>query len=421
MAERAPTDRRGRLREAAPLGSAFALVEAAKLGFTLGHPDWANLAQDQPESGALPDGPPRLSGQVLEEEDHGPTPYQGDRDLREAVAEHLNRLHRAGKPSQYGPENIAIGPVARLELFDLLVHGGVWTVQPLAAGRRVEYLPVRRALRTASGAHQLWTAAEQGFTPDVEAIAAELDRRAAPGALRISNPCDPTGALLEDDGLARLVALARARGFLLLVDESHGQYVWSAGGDPLEQRVSAAAHVEDVDADPVLIADGLGRSWRYPGWRVAWTAGPKAVIESLARIGHATDGGASSLAQRAALAALEPEYADREAAATRAHFAKKRKLLLRRLEEFGVRVPAPPRGTFHCWGSLDDLDARWREPLAFFRSGLQRRVITAPGDSLCAPSASEGDKGSWVRFSFGPPLDTLRMGLDRLAQMLRAT
>ena len=39
---------------------------------------------------------------------------------------------------------------------------------------------------------------------------------------------------------------------------------------------SAARYVEDVDRDPVVLFDGLTKNWRYPGWRVTWTIGPRA-------------------------------------------------------------------------------------------------------------------------------------------------
>lgn len=38
----------------------------------------------------------------------------------------------------------------------------------------------------------------------------------------------------------------------------------AADGDGL---VSAARYVDDVDADPVVLFDGLTKNWRYPGWR----------------------------------------------------------------------------------------------------------------------------------------------------------
>ncbi len=39
-----------------------------------------------------------------------------------------------------------------------------------------------------------------------------------------------------------------------------------------------------------------------------------------------------------------------------------------------------------------------------------------PGGERTGPSPY----GSWLRFSFGPPEDNVRMGLDRLARMIAA-
>jgi N-succinyldiaminopimelate aminotransferase len=57
--------------------------------------------------------------------------------------------------------------------------------------------------------------------------------------------------------------------------------------------VSAARYVEDVDRDPVVLIDGLTKNWRYPGWRVSWTVGPKSVIDAVASAGSFLDGGGS--------------------------------------------------------------------------------------------------------------------------------
>ena len=52
--------------------------------------------------------------------------------------------------------------------------------------------------------------------------------------------------------------------------------------------------------DPVIIVDGLTKNWRYPGWRISWTLGPKAVIEAIASAGSFLDGGANHPFQNAA-------------------------------------------------------------------------------------------------------------------------
>ena len=65
--------------------------------------------------------------------------------------------------------------------------------------------------------------------------------------------------------------------------------------------VSAAAYVEDVEKDPVVIFDGLTKNWRYPGWRTTWTIGPRQVIEAVTSAGSFLDGGGSKPLQRAAV------------------------------------------------------------------------------------------------------------------------
>ena len=70
--------------------------------------------------------------------------------------------------------------------------------------------------------------------------------------------------------------------------------------------VSAAAFVEDVETDPIIIVDGLTKNWRYPGWRISWTLGPKAVIETIASAGSFLDGGANHPFQNVAAALLNP-------------------------------------------------------------------------------------------------------------------
>ena len=65
-------------------------------------------------------------------------------------------------------------------------------------------------------------------------------------ALLLSNPCNPTGKLVQGDELARWVALARELDCTLLLDEFYSHYIWTArpGSLPME---SAARYVEDVD------------------------------------------------------------------------------------------------------------------------------------------------------------------------------
>jgi hypothetical protein len=107
---------------------------------------------------------------------------------------------------------------------------------------------------------------------------------------------------------------------------------------------SAARYVENVERDPVVIFDGLTKNWRYPGWRVTWTVGPREVIDAVASAGSFLDGGGSKPMQRAAVELLSVDHAARETAAIQRAFAKKRQLMLEGLRRLGVGVDVPHAG-----------------------------------------------------------------------------
>jgi DNA-binding transcriptional MocR family regulator len=60
--------------------------------------------------------------------------------------------------------------------------------------------------------------------------------------------------------------------------------------------------------------------------------------------------------------------------------------------------------------------------MTFFRRALERKVMTVPGAFFDVnPGGYRRDKSryaQWMRFSFGPDMDNMNQGLDRLAEML---
>jgi aspartate/methionine/tyrosine aminotransferase len=237
----------------------------------------------------------------------------------------------------------------------------------------------------------------------------------------VSNPCNPTGNVIAGKDLAAICALARELRTTMLMDEFYSHFIYDGDG-PGDGPVSSAACIDDVDRDPVLIFDGLTKSYRYPGWRVGWVVGPPEMVECVARTASAIDGGPSRIAQRAAVAALQPEQADRETKALRAVFSQKRNEMVQRLKAMGVRFAAEPTSTFYCWGSLAGLPEPFDDAMSFFERALQHKVMTVPGQFFDVNPGGYRRRPSpyrqWMRFSFGPPMDNMRMGLSRLEQML---
>ncbi len=411
------------LRDVPFMGVIWVVHEASLLGFKNGHPDWCNLGQGQPEVGPMPGAPPRIASVELEPQDHAYGPLGGTDELRAAVAAHYNRLYRRGQRSQYTPANVCVASGGRLALtraFAALGHGNVgYQVPDYTAYQDMFELHLSRLAPIPVVAREA-----DGFRLTPERIAQEVDEKGL-SAFVLSNPCNPTGNVVQGEELQRLVAVARQKSTLLLLDEFYSHFVYTPEGRPAAGPVSAAPYVEDVERDPVILIDGLTKSFRYPGWRVGWAVGPAAMMETLARTASSIDGGPSRIAQRAALKALEPSYADQETRAVREVFARKRNLMVERLEAIGVRFAARPTSTFYGWGCLDRLPEPLNDAMAFFRRALEHKVMTVPGEFFDVNPGKRRRGASpyrqWMRFSFGPPEDNLRMGLERLERMVRDT
>jgi hypothetical protein len=397
-------------------GVIFVTTEAQKRGFRAGHPDWSNLGQGQPQGGPLPGSPPRVQAIQLESADDEYAPVAGLWSLREAVADMYNRLYRRGKKSQYSAENVAISSGGRTALTRAAAAIG-----EIHLGH---FIPDYTAYEELLDVFRLfWPTPiplepDRGYAFSADDLRREIVARGLGGVL-LSNPSNPTGKLIAGDTLDAWVHVARKLDCTLLVDEFYSHYVWTAEG-PV---VSAAEYVEDVDRDPVVIFDGLTKNWRYAGWRIAWTVGPRSVIEAITSAGSFLDGGAPHPLQRAAVNLLDAEHMRQETDAIRRTFLRKRQLVLDRLQSMGMWLDAPPAGTFYAWVKLDQLPPPLNTGMGFFTEALEEKVICVPGEFFDVnPGKRRAHLPSrfhaYARISYGPAEAEVVRGLDRLEAMI---
>ncbi len=399
-------------------GVIYVTTEAVRQGYDAADPSWCNLGQGQPETGALEGAPARIETVEIAEFDRDYAPVSGLLELREAVAAMYNRLYRKGLPSQYTAQNVAISSGGRAALTRAAasigtVHLGHFLPDYTAYE---ELLEIFRAFTSIP----ILLEPERGYAFSPEDLRREVLGRGL-SALLFSNPCNPTGKLVGGDELRGFVEVARELDCTLLLDEFYSHYIWAQtpGELPVE---SAARYVEDVDRDPVVLFDGLTKNWRYPGWRVAWTVGPRSVIEALTSAGSFLDGGGSRPLQRAAIAALESEVVDAETLAISQTFRRKRNRFVARLQDLGVEFDHMPEGTFYAWGNLSKLPPPLNDGMGLFRAALERKVITVPGRFFDVNPGKRRHNvsrfRSYTRFSFGPELETLELACDRLEALI---
>jgi N-succinyldiaminopimelate aminotransferase len=408
-------------RDVPKTGVIFVTSEATKLGFSTTNPEWCNLGQGMPETGDLPGAPARIHEVTIAADDQEYAPVAGLWELRESVAALYNRLYRKGMPSQYTAENVSISGGGRAAL--------TRAAASLGSINLGHFLPDYTAYEELLDIFKAFTSipilleGDKGYSFTSEDLRREIMGRGL-SALLMSNPCNPTGKLVEGEELERWVSIARELDCTLLLDEFYSHYIYRGrpGTLPVE---SAARYVKDVDKDPVVIFDGFTKNWRYPGWRITWALGPKTVIERFASAGSFLDGGGSKPLQRAAIPLFDEDYVVKETMAIQTAFREKRDRMLSRLERIGVRFDRVPDGTFYAWGNVANLPAPLNDGMGLFRAALTKKVIVVPGEFFDVnPGKRRQGRASrfrdYVRFSFGPSLENIERALTRLEELVAA-
>lgn len=156
-----------------------------------------------------------------------------------------------------------------------------------------------------------------------------------------------------------------------------------------------------------IIVSGLSKSMRMTGWRIGWLAGDAEVMKAALVLHGYVVTCASSISQKAALAA----WTDEAAAAReeyRAIFHGRRDHLLGLLRnELGLRV-VTPEGAFYTMVDVSE----YGDEMKVAEAGLEQGVVTIP-------AAAFGDESKgFLRVSFCADEERLSEGVRRLGRAL---
>lgn len=236
---------------------------------------------------------------------------------------------------------------------------------------------------------------ENGFAFDVD----EFRRALTPQTKVVVciSPSNPTGRTLSRDDLVAIADAVRDHGAYLISDEIYRELYYTR-----ERPESLSSF-----ADRTIVIGGLSKSMSMTGWRLGWMGGDEAVIKTaLVLHGYVTTC-ASTISQKASLAAWSDE-AETARAGFRETFRARRDHLLNSIET-DLRLRAvTPDGAFYTM-----VDVSGAGPsMKVAESLLAARVITVPGAAF--GSESEG----FLRVSFCADLETLSEGVQRIKRGL---
>ena len=219
----------------------------------------------------------------------------------------------------------------------------------------------------------------------------------------INTPSNPTGAILDEEILLAIADLAVKNDIWVLSDEPYEHILYEG-----HRHISIGAL--DGMAGRTISAFTLSKSYAMTGWRVGYTAAPKAVIDEMEKLMEHMVSGVTAVSQRAALAAITaPQDCVQEMVAI---YDQRRHLVYEGLNAIDGISCLKPESTFYAFPNISSTGRSSWEFAKYLVK--EHKVAVVPGSIF--GRAGEG----YLRLSFAAGMDQLKEGIARIARGVAA-
>lgn len=327
----------------------------------------------------------------------GRTFYTGNAgliELRKAICEYNARMFEL----EYTPDQtlVTVGGSEAIDLcFRTLIGPGDEVIIPEPSF--VCYEPITQLCggRPVS----IRTKAENEFRLTAEELRAAITPRTK--ILVLPYPNNPTGAVMERADLEAIAAVLRGTNILVLSDELYAMLTYTG------KRHVSIANIAGMQ-ERTIIVGGFSKAYAMTGWRLGYALGPKDIIKTMTKIHQFAIMSASTMAQDAAIVALQPET-DCAVQEMVEEYNMRRRLLLSRFREMKIDC-FEPLGAFYVFPSI----AKYGLPSEEFceRFLYDEHVAIVPGSAF-------GESGEgFVRISYAKSLRDIETAMDRMERFV---
>ena len=290
------------------------------------------------EIGDSPHAPPAaavVAGIAAIEQGHSHyAPSAGIAEFRTAASDYVNRELGLNTSA----ENVIAGPGAKTfqTLFAEAVLNpgdGVLVFSP--------YFPTYPPCIHRRGARMVLSTLQQArdFRPDIDDISNFIEHDAAPKAIILNSPHNPTGGVAQLEDLIAIADLIRGRDIAVFCDEPYDQMAWSdahhsllAQPDMLEQCIGAYT---------------FSKSFSMSGWRLGFSVSSVPMAIMLSKLTNTLLSCVPPFIQIAGAAALTDALAERDMVMN--DFREKVLQLAEHLDQIPGFSCLSPRGSFYAF------------------------------------------------------------------------
>lgn len=179
---------------------------------------------------------------------------------------------------------------------------------------------------------------EEGFAIDIAALEKSITDKTR--LIIFSSPSNPAGSVLSQEQLGEMARIVAKHPQITIISDEIYEHINFEGN-----HVSIAQFPEIHDQ--LVIINGVSKGFSMTGWRIGYMAGPQAIIAACDKLQGQFTSGANSIAQWAAVEALNGDMKPTEDMVT--VFKQRRDLMVELMSEIpGLDIDLP-KGAFYLF------------------------------------------------------------------------
>ena len=329
-------------------------------------------------------------------------PVAGFLELREAVCRKLKRDNSLS----YEPNQIIVSTGAKQCLANLamcVINPGDEVIIPTPYWVTYSSL-VQLAEGTPVFAH---CGIEQQFKLKPEQLEAAITPRTR--MFIFSSPCNPTGSVYSYEELKALAAVFAKHPEIVVVSDEIYEYINFTGG-----KHESIAQFEEIK-DQVVVVNGFSKGFAMTGWRLGYMAAPLPLAQACDKLQAQFTSGANSVAQRAAITALDADLTPTREM-TRA-FHERRDYMIPALRSIEGMQVAEPEGAFYAFPNISHYFGKSNGTYTIQNDEEMSMYLLHEAHISSVNGGAFGNENC-IRFSFANSMDNLKRAMERLEKAL---
>ena len=360
------------------------------ISLTLGEPDFD-----------VPDNIKKAAFEAIEQNYSHYSPVPGFLELRQAISNKLKRDNGL----QYKPTQICVSNGAKQSILNILaalLNDGDEVILP------VPYWVSYDEMVKMMGGKSVFI--KTSYVTDFKITAEQLQEAITPKtkAILYSSPCNPSGSYYTYDELQSLAKVIEKNPHVTVISDEIYEFT---NYETTHRSIAVFPEIYEQ----VAVVNGMSKGYAMTGWRIGYSACPEWLSKACEKIQGQMTSGPNTLAQRAAITALETDPSEYKYMID--EFRKRRDIVFELMKEIpGFKVLLPksafyffPDISFYLGKKLNGVEIKDSDDFAMFLLD-HAHVGSVGGVSFGSPEC--------VRFSYAASEAELHEAMKRIKECL---